>query len=83
MRRCSFNIGDKIICIRQDVDIFYMDFTTTRFKVYEVVEISSRLYNNIGIVNDKGNHIIPTWDDYVTLREYRKLKLDKINGSQG
>ncbi len=83
MRRCRFNIGEKVICIRQDVDIFYMDFTTTRFKVYEVVEIPSKMYDNVGIVNDKGSHIIPTWDDYITLKELRKLKLDKINGSQG
>jgi len=82
MEMCRFNIGEKVICIREK-DEFFMLYTTTKYHFYEVCIIPTKLYNNIGIRNDLGNYIIPTWDDYVTLKEYRKLKLNKINGSQG
>lgn len=81
-----FKGGDKIICIRdRDNNNYYTTsrkyYTTTRYCIYEVVEIPNKSYNNIGIINDYGSYCIPNWDDYITLREYRKLKLEKINKS--
>ena len=77
-----FNIGDNIVCIKGYNTIWCM---TTLFNIYKVVEVPNKIYDvssNIGIFDDKGEFMRPEWDDYVTLREYRKLKLDKINESR-
>lgn len=78
MRRCRFNIGDKIVCLRSEE---YSYHTTSLFGIYEVVEIPSKMYDNIGIIDDNGIHIIPVWSEFLTIKEYRKLKLEKINNN--
>ena len=81
---CRFKKGDKVVCIRMN-DRISWEYTTTRLCIYEVIEIESwkfsRLYDEkFGIINDRGVQIVPTWKDYLSIKEYRKLKLEKING---
>ena len=76
-------VGDRIVCIKEYNTIWCM---TTLFSIYKVVEVPNRIPDvsaNIGIFDDKGEFMRPEWGDFITLKEYRKLKLNKINGSQG
>lgn len=88
--RCPFEIGDKIVCIEPNYhkikdNTFKMSdnmpylLRVTMDKTYEVIEIKSKLYDNIGIINDIDCSVIPSWDIFVSLKEYRKRKLKKIN----
>lgn len=88
--RCPFEIGDKIVCIEPNYhkikdNVFESSKTmpyilrVTTDKVYEVIEIKSRLYDNIGIINDIDCNVIPNWDIFISLKEYRKRKLKRIN----
>jgi hypothetical protein len=84
LMECRFKKGDKVVCIRMN-DRISWEYTTTRLCIYEVIEIESwkfsRLYDEkFGIINDRGVQIVPTWKDYLSIKEYRKLKLEKING---
>ena len=88
--RCPFQIGDKIVCIEPNYhkigennyqlseNMPYLS-RITNDKIYEVIEIPSKLYDNIGIVNDIGSNIIPRWEIFISLKEYRRRKLKKIN----
>lgn len=71
----KFQIGDKIVCIKK-----LHNFTRyTVGNIYEVCEVAGLAYLNIGIKDDLNISVIPSWDQFVSIKEYRKLKLEKIN----
>jgi len=86
--RCPFKIGEKIVCIKTQDFVSSWSRDTKEItvlskigNVYEVCVAESKLYDNICIMGDHGYKYVPTWTDFVTFKEYRKLKLDKINDS--
>ena len=82
MNKCPFKIGEKIVCIYKSKNFIG---TPILYNVYEVYIIAGRLYDNIGIKNEFGSYIIPipgaavVWENFITFKEYRKLKLKKLN----
>jgi hypothetical protein len=90
--RCPFEIGEKIVCVepnyhKQPNGSFILSenmpylLRITNGKIYEVVEItiSSKLYDNIGIINDINCSVIPRWEIFISLKEYRRRKLEILN----
>ena len=89
---CPFKIGEKILTLSENYTVTYSGnnltiatlndwapYTShiTRGKIYKVIE-TRRLYDNLGIINDIGMNLIPDWSNFITLKEYRKLKLIKL-----
>ena len=86
--RCPFKIREKIVCIKTQDHVSRLSRDTREITVlskigniYEVCIVEGKLYNNICIVGDHGYKYVPTWEDFVTFKEYRKLKLIEINES--
>lgn len=80
--RCPFKIGEKIVCISTDsFSSLRKRRITTPGNIYEVSEVEGRLYDNIAITGDHGFKFIPSWGDFITIKEYRKQKLNQINNS--
>jgi hypothetical protein len=74
MMRCPFEIGESVIYIADRHNSFL-----TKNKEYVVCEVSSILFGNIGINSDNDAFLIPNWEEFITKKEYRKKKLDKVN----
>jgi hypothetical protein len=91
---CSFKIGEEIVTLSENYTIKqynnitiailndWTPFTShiTRGKIYKVVE-SRRLYDNLAILNDIGANIQPDWSCFMTVKEYRKIKLKKLSNN--
>ena len=74
----EFNIGDKIILIDnidKENNIPFNNITVN--KQYTVIKKSYE--DMVGIINDEGNHRFFKSYRFITLKESRKQKLDKIN----
>ena len=74
----EFNIGDKIILIYnidKENNIPFNNITVN--KQYTVIKKSYE--DMVGIINDEGNHRFFKSYRFITLKESRKQKLDKIN----
>lgn len=71
-----FDIGEQIVCVDNDYE--HVDFPFTLWRTYEVMEITGKLYDNVGVINDKGNSSQPNWNRFISLKEYRKLKLETL-----
>ena len=74
----NYNVGDRLLCkISNDI------FNITKDNYYVIIYIGS---NTISLVNDTGNRIGYKVDSrklvtyFYTLKEIRKLKLERING---
>jgi len=67
-------VGDKIVCI--DTFNYGMQLALTEGKVYKVI----RLNIKICVLNDVGNDAYYRSDRFLTLREDRKKKIEKLNG---
>lgn len=65
-------VGDKIICINND----HMKFLTLD-KVYEIYDNDHSYYYLINDNNEKSGY---NKKRFYSVKEYRKLKLEKING---
>lgn len=76
--KCPFKIGEKIVCIKR-YEISSMSPATTIGKTYEVYDNPHLNFNTICIRADHGCSIKPNWDFFVTLKEYRKIKLETLN----
>jgi len=86
---CPFKIGEEIICIEtidhvsrwvvRDTDERIIEVLATCDKTYKVTLLESKTYDNIAIKGDHGFKFQPNWKHFVTLKEYRKLKLIKLN----
>lgn len=71
MNKCPFQIGEKIVCITLDWD----KTPCTIGKTY----IVKAGYLYIMIKGDNNSSFIPDWKNFITLKEYRKRKIQKIN----
>ena len=85
--KCPFKSGDKIVCIKnideaKGIMISSQGDIITKNnidKLYEVIMISLRNGINFPMIySDGGRYLVSDW---ITLKEYRKLKLKKINES--
>jgi hypothetical protein len=88
--KCPFKSGDKIVCIKnidetKGIMISSQGDIITKNnidKLYEVIMISLRNGINFPMIySDGGRYLVSDWSCYITLKEYRKLKLKKINES--
>jgi hypothetical protein len=75
----------KVVCIDNKVDFSYSPLTLTIGKIYDVIDFGSidPQYKNLsvyGLKND--NHIVCHYFKvrFISLKEYRKQKLEKLNG---
>lgn len=90
---CPFKIGEEVVTLSENYKVVRSDsnivvatlndwvpYTShiTRGKIYKIIE-TRKLYDNLGIVNDIGMNIIPNWSNFMTLKEYRKIKLKKLS----
>lgn len=66
---------DNVVCINNE------NYNLTVGRVYEVKEFFNISNGYFHIVNDCGNLCAYAVKHFITLKEYRKLKLDKINES--
>ena len=71
--RCPFKIGEEIVCI-DDKGLV----TLIKNHTYVVATVKGKLYDNVGVKNDSGVVAQYGWDRFVSLQEYRKLKLQNI-----
>lgn len=87
---CPFNIGDKVVYIKPNyVKIKYNTYelaidapiihSLTQYKVYTIVSNPKLWYDTVGIINDNDNFDIPNWQLFISTKQYRKLKLEKLN----
>ena len=76
MNRKRFDIGEKIVCIDNEYEHIAFHFSLD--KIYEVGLIPSKAYDNVGVKDDLGNWNQPNWNRFVSLKEYRKLKLKQL-----
>jgi len=69
-----FKVGDKVVCIDNILSQFHIggDKELTLCKTYIVLQDGAR------IVNDLGNEIFYSPTRFVSLQQYRKMKLQKI-----
>ena len=75
------NIGDRVVCIRADKGFDSL----TIGKEYNIINIAedSGMYSSTGIYidvrNDRGFIRSYYYSKFISIKEYRKQKLDKIN----
>jgi len=69
--KCPFKIGEKIVCVSKLWDMT----PCTLDKIY-IVEAG---YKYITIKGDHNSSFVPNWNEFITLKKYRKLKLNKLN----
>ena len=72
---CPFKLNEEVIYIGETFG--YAGITNGN--KYRVTECRGRLYDNLGITNDVGVQFIPIWSNYISLKDFRKRKLDKIS----
>jgi len=86
--RCPFKIDEDIVCIEtidhvarwvRDTGERTIEVLATCDKIYKVTLSEGKAYDNICIKGDHGFTFQPNWSHFVTLKEYRKLKLIKLN----
>lgn len=63
--------GDKIVCI-------HTHHRFTEGKTYKVCVVFSFTYKHLGISDDLNINVIPNWDFFTSIKNYRKIKLQKI-----
>jgi hypothetical protein len=68
---CPFKIGEKIVCINKS----WSSSPYTIGKTYIVQDG----YRYITIKGDHGSSFVPNWNEFITIKKYRKLKLNKLN----
>ena len=80
-----FKVGEIIVCIRDDKHVIYNGIITsigvTNDKCYEVIEYKGKPFNPImmvHIINDRNESQNYQTYRFVTLAEYRKMKINKI-----
>jgi len=78
MRKCPFKLNDEIVYIGELELIYYNGLTPG--KIYRTIEMSGRLYDNLGVINDTGHQFIPIWSNFISIKDARKRKLNKISG---
>ena len=76
--RCPFEIGEKIVCINNGDHLSHR-YNLTLNKTYSIVEAPGKLYDNLCIIDDIGNYGQYMWERFISVKKYRKQKLNKIN----
>ena len=71
-----FTVGDRIVLIKkEDYDIVYL----TIGNIYTIIEEKDFQYqDSVYIKNDMGNIMLWWGSRFISLKEYRKQKLNKI-----
>ena len=86
--RCPFEIGEEVVCIEsvdyvskwtRDTNKKEITVLLTCDKHYIITTLNGKLYDNIGVKGDHGFEFQPNWLKFVSLKEYRKRKLNKLN----
>ena len=80
-----FQVGDKVVCVN-DGDyrkngVLKMDYGLTNGKRYEVYEYKGKPFDPlllVHIINDRHESQNYTVDRFVSLLEFRKMKINKI-----
>lgn len=89
MKTDNFKIGDKIILINNmeiDYDLtiedmhLYKETAIENITLYKEYTIISKIRNKmIVIINDEGNHRNFKQHRFLTIKQYRKEKIEKLN----
>jgi hypothetical protein len=73
---CPYKKSEFVVCADMyDEEIFCL---TTIGKIYEVIITRKTPHEILGIESDNGWLFIPHWDYFISLKEYRKQKLLKL-----
>ena len=76
MKKCPFKIGDQIYNIIDNKKYTICVININVALVYEIIVLSNRkVHWYTPIINNE-------WNDYVLLKDYRKLKLKEINANR-
>jgi hypothetical protein len=72
----KFKIGDNVVCIDNSNDMFIK-----KYEIYTVTDINNVNVNFIEIDNYKKCHYF--FDRFISLKEYRKQKINDIFNEKG
>ena len=75
-RKFMFRIGDKVVCINID-DLIYSGVKLTLYKIYNVVNTNETV-NTVSIKDDNDNIKGLYQSRFISLKEYRKQKINEI-----
>ena len=81
---CPFKIGEKIVCTKTIDHIHYWERDTGDMEIEILATCDKKYivedgYLHLTIKGDHGFSFEPNWNNFVTLKEYRKQKLIKLN----
>ena len=78
--RCPFEIGEKIVCINNGNHLSRGIANLTLNKTYSVVSHTpGKLFDNLCIIDDNGSYGQYMWERFISVKKYRKQKLNKVN----
>lgn len=66
----TFKIGEKIVCVNKS-------WTSSPYTVGKTYIVQNG-YRYITIKGDHGFSFVPNWNEFITLKEYRKRKLKNL-----